>query len=343
MRHAAIYILFLILGVSFEVRAQGSEGLPELKSLCSEAPPPAGLIVIDNGFCHHYLEAEAEAEAKVTIPALAKVGETAACASSPLPSPTPVADRWKIRLYASHSFTTYFHSDVKFNSSRYQVEVKDYEWAERGSRSYFNPAYWGEEGRNPFQFIDEPSNTFTVSIEKNGNEFFLTSFHPKYLQKDGQVKTMVGTVDGVAVNGPLAVPIVENRNTYRQITLEGGYGHRFKLLDSRHGNLTYVPSVSAGIMIGGNVSRVTDPATGGATPADQDAFRVQGFGGSLTNRIEFNTKKERFGIFYENKLSGFDLKHGFEDGTQSYRLGYMGNSVGVKFMLYNPAHHKKRN
>ena len=312
----------------------------QIQELCGEGVAPAGLVVIDTGFCHHYLEAEAERLGQGVVSSLEPAKLGAAC--TPTPSATP-KDRWKVRLYASHSFTTYFNSDVKFNSSHYQVEIKDYEWAERGSRSYFNPKYWGEEGRNPFQFIDEPSNTFTLSIEKDGHEFFLTSFHPKYLQKDNQTKVATGTIDGQAVNGPIAVPIVENRNTYRQITLEAGYGHRFKLVDTRYGNLTYVPSVSAGIMIGGNVSRVQDPVTGVPTEEDQDAFRVQGFGGSLTNRVEFNTAKERFGIFYENKVSMFDLKQGFQDGTQQYRLGFMGNSVGMKFMLYNPANHKKRN
>jgi len=332
------YVLILLLSAFF-VRGEFASAQMQIQELCGDTPSPPGLVVIDSGFCHHFLEAEAERLGQGVVSSLESSKGAPGCS----PSPSPVLkDKWKVRFYASHSFTTYFNSDVKFNSSHYQVEVKDYEWAERGSRSYFNPAYWGK-GHNPLQFIDEPSNTFTLSIEKNGNEFFLTSFHPKYLQKDNQTKVATGTIDGQAVNGPVAIPIVENRNTYRQITLEAGYGHRFKLLDSKVGNLTYVPSVSAGVMIGGNVSRVMDPQTGSATPEDQDAFRVQGFGGSLTNRVEFNTPKERFGVFYENKLSMFDLKQGFQDGTQQYRLGFMGNSVGMKFMLYNPANHKKRN
>jgi hypothetical protein len=336
---AFLYLSGALIGVCAFAQVPASFEKPDLQSLCGSAPAPAGLVVMDNGFCHHFLEAEAERLSQGVLKTLepGKVGVSC----TPAPSSTP-KDRWKIRFYASHSFTTYFNSDVKFDTSRYQVEIKDYEWAERGSRSYFNPKYWGEEGRNPFQFIDEPSNTFTLSIEKDGHEFFLTSFHPKYLQAQGQVKPMAGTIDGQQVNGVLPVPFVENRNTYRQITLEAGYGHRFKLVDSRYGNLTYVPSVSAGVMIGGNVSRVRDPVTGEITPESQDAFRVQGLGGSLTNRLEFNTPKERFGVFYENKLSGFALKHGFEDGTQQYNLGFMGNSVGMKFMLYNPANHKKK-
>jgi hypothetical protein len=338
--NSAKQIFFSIFAalVFFQVQAVLAEPL-DFTALCGSGPTPAGMVVIDNGFCHHYLEAEAERLGQGVVSSLETSRVGAAC--TPAPSATP-KDRWKVRLYASHSFTTYFNSDVKFDTSRYQVEIKDYEWAERGSRSYFNPKYWGDEGRNPFQFLDEPSNTFTVSIEKDGNEFFLSSFHPKYLQAEGQVKQITGTIDGRPVNGSMEVPFVENRNTYRQLTFEAGYGHRFKLLDSKIGNLTYVPSVSAGIMIGGNVSRVQNPVTGATTPENQDAFRVQGFGGSLTNRVEFNTPKERFGIFYENKLSGFSLKHGFEDGTQQYRLGYMGNSVGMKFMLYNPANHKKK-
>ena len=72
-----------------------------------------------------------------------------------------------------------------------------------------------------------------------------------------------------------------------------------------------------------------------------DNFGVQGFGGSVTNRLEYNTKNEKFGVFYENKLGFYKQKHAFLDGTQQYNLAFMGNSVGMKFMIYNPKNKKK--
>ena len=73
-----------------------------------------------------------------------------------------IDDKWKLRLYLSHSFTKYYNTDIKFSSSRYNVKIKDYQWIERGSREFFQYEKWTEQGNNPLQMIDEPSNTFDL-------------------------------------------------------------------------------------------------------------------------------------------------------------------------------------
>jgi hypothetical protein len=262
----------------------------------------------------------------------------------------PSEDKWKIRFYASHSFTTYFSSDIKFRSTRYNVDIKDYEWVERSSRKFFLPSTWQEKGNNPFQMIDEPSNTFVISIEKDGHEFFLSAFHPKFLHNNEQVKYMEGVIDGTPVEGwhdvnrPFdgynqeagEMELVRNENTHLQMTFEIGYGYRFKIIDTKIGNITYVPSVALGVMFGGNLTVVIQENEWWEFDDYKDKNRIQGFGGSITNRIEFNTKNEIFGIFYENKIALYHQKHGFMDGTQEYNIGFTGNSVGLKFSIYNP-------
>ena len=258
-------------------------------------------------------------------------------------------DKWKIRFYASHSYTTYFNSDISLKSSRYDIEIKDYEWAERSSREFFTLAEWKKPGSNPLQMIDEPTNTFTVSIEKNGHEFFLSAFHPKFLQASDQVKYVKGTIDGTAVDGvvPINKPfddwdqvpgeseLVRNANTHKQMTYELGYGYRFKLFDSKLGSMSFIPSIGVGVMAGENRSTVIKPNQWYEFDDYKDNQYIQGFGGSVTNRIEFNSKKEKVGIFYENKLGYYHQNHGFLDGKQSYNIGFMGNSLGIKVMIYN--------
>jgi hypothetical protein len=95
-------------------------------------------------------------------------------------------------------------------------------------------------------------------------------------------------------------------------------------------------------MVGSNGTIMIKPGEWWEFDHYQDKYGVQGFGGSITNRIEINSPKERFGIFYENKLSMYQQNHGFMDGTQKYNLKFMGNSFGAKFMLYNPNNHKKK-
>ena len=261
-----------------------------------------------------------------------------------------IDDKWKLRLYLSHSFTKYYNTDIEFSSSRYNVKIKDYQWIERGSRHYFHAETWAEEGNNPTQIIDEPSNTFVLSIERNSHEFFLSVFHPKFLQNPDQVVYMQGTIDGIEVDGiyninrpfdgynqsPGEMEIVRNENTRREMIFEIGYGHRFKLLDAKIGNITYVPSMGLGLCFGQNLIVVVKEDDWWSYDKYKQKSEIQGFGGSLTNRIEFNTRKERFGIFYENKLSYYRQNHGFMDGNQKYDLKLIGNSIGIKFMIYNP-------
>ncbi len=324
----------------------------DLDSICREPVPSQPLIIIDDGFCEVWLETRAKISAENLLPANGKLKAVPACAEA-IPSPSPAkasGDKWKVRLYASHSSTTYFNSDLKIDSSRYQVSIQDYEWAERTSREFFLPETWRKEGNNPFQMIDEPTNTFTVSIEKNGTEFFLSAFHPKYLQKDGQIKHMTGTIDGVAIDRMQAVntpfygyvhtpgesKIVQNRCTHRQMEFTVGAGKRFTLASGKAGSLVYTPSIATGVMAGGCVTQAVKKGEWWEYDGNTDRMQVQGFGGNVTNRLEFNSPNERFGLFYENKLGLYHMKHGFLDGTQEYNLGFMGNSVGMKFMIYNP-------
>ena len=260
-----------------------------------------------------------------------------------------IDNKWKFKFYLSHSYTTYYNTNIKFSSSRYNIEIKDYQWTERGSREFFQYAKWTEQGNNPLKMIDEPSNTFVLSIEKNGHEIFLSVFHPKFIQNPEQIVYMKGLIDGVEVDGiyninrpfdgynqfPGEMEIVRNENTRREMLFEIGYGYRLKLIDAKIGNITYVPCMGLGLSCGQNLIVVVKEEDWWNYDKYKQKPEIQGFGGSLTNRIEFNTKKERFGIFYENKLSYYKQNHGFMDGNQKYNLKLIGNSVGIKFMIYN--------
>ncbi len=346
------YSRMLLLLLSLVCLNAFAQERTDILGICRDKNVPKDLIIFDQGFCAEFLNMTSETELKKTLANL-KSDINSSLGNCPQIN---VSDKWKIRFYASHSFTTYFNTDVKFTSSRYNVEIKDYEWAERSSREFFEPKTWKEEGNNPFQVIDEPTNTFVMSIEKNGHEFFLSAFHPKFLQAKDQVKYMKGSIDGVEVDGFLEInkpfdgydqvpgesELVRNQNTHRQMIFEIGYGYRFTLLKGRLGSINYVPSVGIGVMTGNNLSVMVKQGEWWEFEDHQDDFGIQGFGGSLTNRIEINGPKERFGIFYENKLGFYKQDHGFMDGNQKYNLGLVGNSVGMKFMIRNPNNAKKK-
>lgn len=319
----------------------------------------SSLIIADNGFCEVYKQTKQE-ELKESLAYKSNPKDICEVPTSPtlnfLNKDEKKKEKFKIRFYASHSFTTYFKTDLKLRSSRYNVDIKDYEWAERGSRNFFEWKTLTADGNHVLQWIDEPSNTFTISIEKNGHEFFLSAFHPKFLQQDDQIKYMQGTIDGTAVDGyqyinepfdgynqrPGEMELARNQNTHMQMIFELGYGKRFDLIKGKWGSISYTPSVGAGVTFGQNLTVVVKEDQWWDFDEYKDKTGIQGFGGSVHNRLEFNSKNERFGVFYDNRFSFYKQKHGFMDGTQEYDLKLMGNSVGVKFMLYNPNRKRKK-
>lgn len=340
---------------------------------------PKDLIIVDEGFCAAYLEfikvKNEDTQNKEMVQDIEKALEIASTSiennqyqkcgnldfnldysDQKSKIKTENTDKWKIRFYASHSFTTYYNSDIEFRSTRYNVDIKDYAWVERSSRKFFNPKTWMIEGNNPAQIIDEPTNTFVLSLEKNGHEFFLSAFHPKFFHDAEQVKYMKGTIDGIEVDGeylinrpfdgynqsPGEMELARNQNTGGEMIFEVGYGHRFKLIDTKFGNITYVPSFAVGVSAGANLTVIVKEDQWWDFDDYEEKFTVQGLGGSITNRLEFNSKNERIGLFYENKLSYFKQEHGFLDGTQKYDLMLQGNSFGIKFMIHNPKNKKTK-
>jgi len=265
-------------------------------------------------------------------------------------------DKWKLRFSMSHSFTKYYNTDLKLKSSRVNGVIKDYTWTERGSRAFFNPNTWMVKGHNVAQIIDEPTNTFKLGLEKNGHEFFLSAFHPKFFQEN-QKKHIIANIDGVEVDSveeinkpfdgynqtPGELELGRNQNTGGEMIFEIGYGHRFKLLKGKAGSLVYTPGVAVGVTTGSNYTSMIRKGEWWESDAYSDLYRVQGGGGSVQNRLEYELPNEKVSFFYENKLSFYKQKHGFLDGTQSYDLKLMGNNIGVTFMIFNPDKNKNKN
>lgn len=361
-----------------------NDGIDELSS--------SELLIVDQGFCDVYLETALEdtvyealslvaPDESVSEDEKSSIKEYASCENPTqiLIKPLMPNDylynhttgeginpkkRWVVRFYASHSFTNYFKTDISFRSARYNVDVKDYQWAERGSREFFTLDHMKEHGEI-YRLIDEPTNTFTVSISNGKFEYFLSVFHPKFLQGENQVKYMKGTIDGVAVDGvyPINRPfdgwnqelgemeLVRNQNTHLQLYFKGGVGYRVPLLNTKFMNITTVPSLALGVMAGQNLTvSIKEGEWWEFDDHLAPKFSVQGFGGTVANRLEFNLgKKRRFGLFYEAAYSFVKQEHEFmqmEDGspgTQKYNLQFMENTVGITIKLFDTKNRKIRN
>ena len=297
------------------------------------------LYAFDNGFCSHFLEQQF----KINMDNFLKnvnfgiiPRQEKPCQSSLLSAPSEASnfladqkEKWKIHLYVKHAAIKYFDSDVTFKTTHYNVELKDYSWVERTISDFDSDIELEQPNSIPFRVLNKHSNTYTIGLEKDGSEFFLSVFRARFSQPGNY---LIGDRE-----------IVLNDNNSHQYIIELGYAKSFTLFENKLGNISFIPAISSGIMVGSN--RSADIQLG--QPIDEalvykSHFGKEGYGVSLANRLQFTSKNQRLKIYYENRLSDYVMNHSFLDGSESYNLGYMENIFGITFSLKTPSEKQKK-
>lgn len=257
---------------------------------------------------------------------------------------------WKIRFHFGFTRTAYLPTDMRLESSRVNVTIKDFEFDERTSAEYYNPKNW-VQFQDAFRWIDEPTNTYKITFAKDKDEFFISVFHPKFLKTRYQTKFVTGSVDGVEHNE--AIPINEEfdgynnqqgemylvrfENTHRQMDWQIGYGRKIVLMDhNKAGKLTYTPHIEVGATTGRHLTVYTKPNEYWEFDdfyKEKDEF--QGFNISVGHRLEYQPGKDgKVSLFIDQKFTHSSLNHQFMDGAATYKMNYMPVTVGVDFDIY---------
>ena len=74
-------------------------------------------------------------------------------------------NRWNFSFHFGFTRTHYKPSDMRLTSSRMDVLIHDFEFQERTSAGFYNPANW-EQFQDAFRWIDEPTNSFILTAKK---------------------------------------------------------------------------------------------------------------------------------------------------------------------------------
>ena len=258
---------------------------------------------------------------------------------------------WKIRFHFGHSrmFGSIRPSDVHVKSDELNGTIKGFTFKERTSDKYFNPAKWNEVG-DASKWIDEPSNTITISIENKKNAIYLTAYHPKLLKTYYEKKE---TIDGIEhtsyVNGthnissgtPEAIAAIpegtrgiEIQNTHKLMAFQIGYGRKFQVFDTKKaGKLTYIVRADVGVQTGAARTIIIDKTDSGnhSWVEHFDKWGVQGYNADVGHRVEY--QRGRFGLFVDQKMVFSKIEHGFMEGTASYNMQYTPTTFGVSIDL----------
>lgn len=256
---------------------------------------------------------------------------------------------WVIRFHFGFSRTKYWNTDMKLKSDRIDVMIKDFEFEERTTASFYNPSTW-QQPMDALRWIDEPTNQFIITAEKNKNVFFLTVFHPKYLKEKYQTKHVSGVVDGVPVNGvmpihtefdgynkvPGELELVRFENTHKQMTWQLGYGREFNLYKSpnKKTSVTWTPQVQAGIMTGQHFTVYEKKDIYWDYTDYTDKKPYHGVVLSAGQKVE--VKHGKVSVFVDQKLNYSKVKHGFADanGSAEYNMLFMPVTFGIGIDLY---------
>jgi hypothetical protein len=255
-------------------------------------------------------------------------------------------DTWKFNFRMGFNRTKYSDTDMHLKSSRVDATIKNFSFQERTSSDFYNPKNW-QQPMDAFRWIDEPTNSFTFSAEKNNNEFSLTAFHPKFLKQPYETKQVTGTVDGIAVDKvmpineefdgyndkPGEMHLTRFESTHMQMDWQLGYGRNITLVDGKkYGKLVYTPSIYAGLTSGKHYDVYVKPGAYWDFDDAEDKMKIQGANIAVGNKIKY--EYGRANIFVENKFTWSHLKHQFMDGTAEYNMKYNATTFGLGYKLF---------
>lgn len=321
----------------------------EYKCLAPESPLKADKVLLD-----FFTNTDAaDSEKKKTCEAIMSLAESKAPPVE-LKVDDDEGNKWKIRFHFGFTRTNIRPADVKIESSLVNTEIKGFQFDERTSANHYNPKNW-KELQDGFRWIDEPSNTFTFSIENKKNAIYLTAFHPKFLKtyheiKDGDQTTYVPVNDPTKYlsegtdKSYSAIPDgqagVEIQNTHMLMNYSLGYGRKFNIMDNKSGKITNIVRVDAGVMVGAARSIYIEKNVG--WNQTRDRMRLQGVNGSIGDRLEY--QKGKVGAFVEWKYSKMGpQEYRFLDGTAKSKGGDFSTiNFGVSVDVLDPNRNEEK-
>ena len=245
---------------------------------------------------------------------------------------------WKIRFSFGFTRTDYRPTDLKIESTPLTVVVKNVEMHERTSADHYDPRTW-EHLQDAARWIDEPTNTFTFTLEKDKNIIYITVFHPKFLKSLTYHKNDNGyefnEVEEETFDFSSPIPegdsLMYLGNTHRNMNWQIGYGRQFVIFENQKaGKLTYTIKGDIGISTG--KARSVQIVPGEKWDDYYDKDRVQGYNYSIGHRLEY--QRGRVSLFVDQKAMRSNLKHGFYDGSIEYNLKYNPVTFGVGIDLF---------
>ncbi len=251
-------------------------------------------------------------------------------------------EKWHIKFSFGYSRSKYYNSDVHVESSKVNGTFTDFKWQERHSYEYFKLDEIKKPG-NTFRFLDEPTSTFGLTLDKGHHVIMVSVFHLKYLKQNHQSTQFDGTINGQGVNGivtenkpfdgnynldPSQMYLRRFENTYWNINPQIGYGYKINVAgNEKTGKLTYTPYAQGGFMAGTGFTAYKNDQDYWATDGYDQKLQVKGVSASAGQRVDY--QKGIVSVFVDQKFSAAKIDQPFLDGRAKYNLYFAPVTFGV--------------
>lgn len=246
---------------------------------------------------------------------------------------------WAWRLSMGPMRTSYYGTPLKIRTSAVSLDVSHVALRERHTMHMYK--IWEDE--NPFQFIDEPSNSFLLSAENVKRRYSVNLLvqHPKLLITGEGLNTDVhvnGTIEGQPFESyhyDLNSLYSGYKVTANHYTAFLGIEKIIPVVSGKLGALTYQPGLYAGIHLGYSSGIYKGQSYEGK-------LGVIGAGVQVDNRLVYHFPKDRVTAALAYHLSASQLKYRFFDGTVAQDLAYQALSFNLGYRL-TPKTKKRKN
>ncbi len=243
---------------------------------------------------------------------------------------------WTYRFSFGPSRTQYFNTDLHIKTSKVRGTFYGVGLRERTSMEYYE--VWKQ--KNPFNFIDEPTNTMVFSAENTRKKYALNLvvFHPKFLIAGDGLNTDVhfkGEVEGEPVDE--RVDLNETFGQYQltkgQLDVQGQFQKIIPIVESRKaGSLQYRPGAGVGVIIGSPYATYINKKK--ESKEYKGTLAPTGASVSLSNSLTYVFPRDRLSLSFAHDFTAGFMRYTILDGKAVQELVYQNFNVSAGWRLH---------
>ncbi len=260
---------------------------------------------------------------------------------------------WYLTIRFGPTFNWYEKTDWSIDTENIKITAADVKFHQRNSMKFYEdalkPRKMFQDGKNPAQIVDEPSNVFYLEAEKENkfvvglitthNKIAMRSFHEIHQKGEENPNNHIlvqGTINEKEINEFRNLPyLFQNIESTAQFYEMQVYAQKIIPIHYKKSEINLKLGAGAGIYAGTSYHTFRDPDSQKFIEKNH-SFHIQGVNGSGKASLEYVFPKKRWTLQGDATYSLGKLTPKAFDGTsdfntlENYRVGF---TLGHKFKI----------